>query len=199
MSTPVKLKLCIQICLRWYYCSSDSQVITSGLFTPQQVPLPQVILTLPYFFPLAQNNGFTHLLIPFFLQKLVSWLFLQLHTDSPQHTRTGSGVSGISLMGKPTTQLQDRGWGFRAHSSLTVPSCRKMARVSSVHCQQASPRRSCAGTVPSVSCQPPRVLHITDSRQVFLFLKRLPLFPLLLGPECLCYREFSVLSLNRCE
>lgn len=166
MSTPVKLKLCIQICLRWYYCSSDSQVITSGLFTPQQVPLPQVILTLPYFFPLAQNNGFTHLLIPFFLQKLVSWLFLQLHTDSPQHTRTNQGVSGILFTGKPRTQLQERGWGFQAHSSLTVPSCWKMARISSV--------RALGTPVLAASCQTPRVLHITNSRQVSLS----PLTPL---------------------
>lgn len=134
-----------------------------------------------------------------FLQKLVSWLFLQLHTDSPQHTRTDSDVSGILFLGKLRTRLQECGWGFRAHSLLAAPSCGKMARVSSVHCQQASPRHARAGMVSLLSCQPPRVLHITDSRQVFLFLKMLPFPPFLLGPEWLCCRIFSVLSLNRCE
>lgn len=121
LSTPVKLKLCIQICLRWYYCSSDSQVITSGLFTPQQVPLPQVILTLPYFFPLAQNNGFTRLLIPFFYK---SW--------SPGFSSSSTRIHP-SILGPTVVFQADRSWANLQLSCRTVDGASGHTALSLFH------------------------------------------------------------------
>lgn len=128
----VKLKLCIQICLRWYYCNSCSAVIASWLFTPS-ASFPPVILTLPYFFPLVQNNSITPLLV-LFSDKSRSLVFSSSSTLIHPGILGLTVYSGISFIGKPRTQLQECGWSFWAHSLFTVPSCWKIPRVSSVHC-----------------------------------------------------------------
>lgn len=116
---------------------------------PQQV---SPILTLPCLFPLVQNNSTTPLLV-LFSNKSQSLVFPS--GSAPNHP----GIWGLTVysdtvfMGKPRSQLREGGWSVWAHGLLTVPSCRKIPRVSSVN------KRALGSPVqvrcPLASCQPP--------------------------------------------
>ena len=202
LSGPIKTThsdLLAIVLLQLWFCSDYFLKIH-----PSASFIPPIILVLPYFFPFLQNDSVAPLKVLFSYKNRPPGFSSTTTVICPSVLGVTEVIQTVEFKVERTAQLQASESGLPGTPPCSLlNSCQEMVRsdASSVRFEQASPRHSRAGVVPTgqPASQPASHQEFFTSWTPVSPPPKKSLFFLLLGPGWPCGRVFSVLSLNRCE